>query len=178
VDAFTGQGLKVSGGTGTEKRDWGRFFLLIATAMAYREQRPPAHNTPSGKELTEELRALARQLRVVSTLAGWSYAMRYLREEKPEPGQDLFLIVLDTEKHIFNWTPFNKSQMKIAQEEYLKKEQEIQSVPGSQAVLVSVDSIDALRAAYPNYYADTGQFVEALDEALGLEGAGRWDVGI
>lgn len=34
------------------------------------------------------------------------------------------------------------------------------------AVLVWVDSINALRAAYPNYYADTAAFIQALDVAL------------
>jgi hypothetical protein len=35
------------------------------------------------------------------------------------------------------------------------------------AVLVWVGSISDLRAAYPNYYADTREFIEALDHALG-----------
>src|SRR5215472_18078081 len=46
--------------------------------------------------------------------------------------------------------------------------------PGVQTVLVSVDSMDAIREAYPNYYADTGDFVAALEEAI----KGVKDVGI
>ena len=34
------------------------------------------------------------------------------------------------------------------------------------AVLVWVDSVSDLRTAYPNYYADTREFIEALDYAL------------
>ncbi len=35
------------------------------------------------------------------------------------------------------------------------------------AVLVWVRSANDLRAAYPNYYADTSEFIEALDAGLG-----------
>src|SRR2546427_10228515 len=63
VDAFTGHGLKVSGGTGTEKKDWGRFFALMSSAIACRENCPIVPNTPSTEEeLIRELRALAQQL--------------------------------------------------------------------------------------------------------------------
>src|SRR6266446_5577348 len=40
------------------------------------------------------------------------------------------------------------------------------------AVLVWVNSVKALRAAYPNYYADTTAFLEALSVALQQERAG------
>jgi hypothetical protein len=34
------------------------------------------------------------------------------------------------------------------------------------AVLVWVNSARDLKAAYPNYYADTGAFIKALNQAL------------
>ena len=34
------------------------------------------------------------------------------------------------------------------------------------AVLVWVDSVRELKTAYPNYYADTGEFINALNLAL------------
>jgi hypothetical protein len=34
------------------------------------------------------------------------------------------------------------------------------------AVLVWVKSVADLKAAYPNYYADTGEFIDALNEAI------------
>ena len=43
---------------------------------------------------------------------------------------------------------------------------QLESTPGSQAVLVSADSMQAVRAAYPNFYADTSAFVKALHEAI------------
>ena len=39
-------------------------------------------------------------------------------------------------------------------------------VPGSEAVLVSVESVDALRRAYPNYFLDTKVFLAAVETAI------------
>jgi hypothetical protein len=45
----------------------------------------------------------------------------------------------------------------------------LETTPGVQAVLVSADSLEAVRAAYPNFYADTTAFVQALNEAIADE---------
>ena len=39
-------------------------------------------------------------------------------------------------------------------------------MPAGQAVLVAADSLQSLKRAYPNYYLDTGRFVEYLDQLL------------
>jgi hypothetical protein len=166
VDAFTGQGLKVSGGTGTEKKDWGRFFALMSSAIACREKCPMVPNTPSTEEeLIPELKALAQQLNVVSTLGGWTYAMKSLGI-KADPDAVLFLLILDTAKYEYTWQAFKRSQIKEAQRAYLNVEKRLESIPGSQAVLVSADSMEAVRAAYPNFYADTSAFIRAFHEAI------------
>jgi ppGpp synthetase/RelA/SpoT-type nucleotidyltranferase len=169
VDAFTGQGLKVSGGTGTEKKDWGRFFALMSSAIACREKCPMVPNTPSTEEeLIRELKALTQQLNVVSTLGGWTFAMKSLGV-KTAPDAVLFLLILDTAKYEYTWQAFKRSQIKEAQKAYLNVEKKLESTPGSQAVLVSADSMEAVRAAYPNFYADTSAFVRALNEAIAGE---------
>jgi hypothetical protein len=167
VDAFTGKGLKVSGGTGTEKKDWGRFFALMSSAIACREKCPMVPNTPATEaELVPELRALTEQLQVVSTLAGWTYYMKSIGEEA-EPDDVLFLLALDPEERTYSWKGFKRSQIKQAQREYLDVEKGFKLRPGNQAVLVAADSMEAVRAAYPNFYADTGEFARALREAIG-----------
>jgi hypothetical protein len=40
-------------------------------------------------------------------------------------------------------------------------------ISGSPYDLVSVDSMAALRRAYPNYFLDTKRFVEELERAIG-----------
>jgi len=124
-------------------------------------------NTPATEaELIPELRALSEQLRVVSTLAGWTYYMKSIGEEA-EPDDALFLLALDPEERTYSWKGFKRSQIKQAQAEYLDVEKGFKLRPGNQAVLVAADSMEAVRAAYPNFYADTGEFVRALREAIG-----------
>jgi hypothetical protein len=134
--------------------------------MALKEKTALVPNTPSDKkQLLQELKQIADRLHVMETLAGWSYAMSYL-EEKARVEDAVFIISLDTNQRVFRWNGFKKTDMKKAQEEYLAREKSIQSTPGVQVVLVSVDSMDAIRAAYPNYYADTREFVFALEQAI------------
>jgi hypothetical protein len=48
----------------------------------------------------------------------------------------------------------------------LEVEKKLKEVPNSDAVLVSVDSMETLRRAYPNYFLDTGVFVDVMEEIL------------
>jgi len=91
--------------------------------------------------------------------------MKDLGEGAP-PGAALFLLTLDTEQYTYKWVPYRQARIKQAQQDYLAAEEEIQSTPGRQAVLVSADSMDAVRVAYPNFYADTRAFIYALQNAL------------
>jgi hypothetical protein len=45
-------------------------------------------------------------------------------------------------------------------------ESEFKSDPNKDVVLVSIDSISALKKAYPNYFADTVDFIATLHEVL------------
>ena len=75
------------------------------------------------------------------------------------------LLALDTSKNTVGVTGFqdrNEASKAIAEIEKSKR-------TDIDAVLVWVSSIRRLRVAYPNYYADTEKFIDALDSALALE---------
>ena len=73
VDAFTGQALKTSAGTGSERKNWGRFFALISSAIAIREKRPPVPDYAQPTDLFSWMNSnLAHQLKVEPKLRGWS----------------------------------------------------------------------------------------------------------
>ncbi len=48
---------------------------------------------------------------------------------------------------------------------YLNFEKEARQNPSLQVVLVSVDSLSALKDTYPNYYLDTTAFLQAVRKA-------------
>ena len=162
VSIFTGQALKSSGG----EADWRRFFALMSSAIAIRERQPLVPGTPTNPaELVEELRALTDKLNVVNALQGWSYALKQL-PTKNVTDAVAFLVVLDTVAYTLATTGFKKEELPKASEAYLAVEKATAAKPGTQAVLVSLDSVHALRSAYPNYFLDTNAFVTALKFAI------------
>jgi hypothetical protein len=162
VALFTEQALK--SGAGEEK--WHRFFALMSSAIALREKQPLVPNTPANKvELTEALRQAAMELNVAQMMAGWSVA---LTRVPPRNIIDAvaYLIVLDTAAQTFNVRGFKVSELEQASEAYLEIEKRTAANPAIQGVLVSLDSVHAIRKAYPNYYVDNLAFLQALNFAL------------
>jgi ppGpp synthetase/RelA/SpoT-type nucleotidyltranferase len=162
VSFFTGQALKASAG----EAEWHRFFSLMSSSLALRERQPIVPDTPPSKsELVDELRLLTTKLNVVNALHGWSFALRQL-PAKNVTDAVAFLIVLDTVAYTLATTGFKKEELPKASEAYLAVEKATASNPGIQAVLVSLDSVHAIRTAYPNYFLDTNAFVTALKIAI------------
>jgi Region found in RelA / SpoT proteins len=162
VAIFTGQALKSGGGA----EDWARFFVLMSTAIALREKQPPVPDAPADKEqLITELRQAAQDLNVEELMSGWSFALTRL-PPKNVTKATAFLVVLDTSKHTFQTTGFRMEELEKASEAYLAIEKQTASNPNIQGVLVSLNSVHAIRTAYPNYYVDTSAFIRALRFAI------------
>ena len=159
VTAFTRAPLKFGGGPA----DWRRFFSLVGTMFALQEGTPPVPDTPSNSdELRIELRRLMGLLRVRKRLRGWTKALSVLPRKEMADARWI-LLVLDVDADTIRTTGFTDPKKAV------KAVTEIESSPEAthlDAVLVSVNSIQSLRAAYPNYYADTAAFVKALNAAL------------
>jgi ppGpp synthetase/RelA/SpoT-type nucleotidyltranferase len=159
VQTFTGQALKSRIKEGDP--DWLRFFSLMGSAIAMREKCPLVPGTPVKKaELVEEIRTLSDRLSVEHVLTSWGIAVNKLTDSQGEAV--VFLLVLDSEAKTLNTRPFKKDELALASEAYLQVEKETQGRPNLQAVLVSVESVEALREAYPNYYMDTTAFIQAM----------------
>ena len=63
-------------------------------------------------------------------------------------------------------TGFKLHELAQAEAEYAHAKKYAKEHPGTDAVLVAVDSVAALQRAYPNYFADTRVFVELMKQAL------------
>jgi hypothetical protein len=160
VDTFTGQALKSSLGD----KSWERFFALMGSAIAIREDRPLVPGTPTGLALGAELKSLADELNVINVMTGLGTAIPRITADAPEDAY-AFLLVLDPEAKSISITPYGQQNLFEANEEYARIEKETQGGQ-AQAVLVSVDSIATLQSAYPNYYLDTSAFVEVVKHAI------------
>lgn len=158
VTTFTREPLKFGAGP----IEWRRFFSLMGSALALREGTALLENTPHvEQELKRELKAVASELRVTYRLRGWADALRTLPRKQIKNFKYLLLVLNITENTIAVRGFQNR---RAAGEAIAEMEQSKRT--DLDAVLVWVNSIKNLRAAYPNYYADTTAFLEALTVAL------------
>jgi Region found in RelA / SpoT proteins len=157
VDLFANEKLKI--GQGSQK--WSRFFALASSVFARRENGPLVPDTPT--ESTEELRALWSELHVVRRLNGWMTAMNFI---EPNIEGVTYLLTLDVAQRTIVIAPFGPPYIALANDAYAVAEEENRHNPDRNSVLVSVDKIGDLKKSFPNYYADTADFLRALAEDL------------
>lgn len=166
VGAFSGQALKSSEGSDR----WLRFFALMGTVLAELEGLPPVPKTPtSASALRRELAQAATELDAVARLDAYSRMLRIL-EGHVRNGQaryfHIYLEVLPDSARL-RWNEYAPDERAEAIRAYEEVESAIQRFPGAETVLVAVDSVAALRRAYPNYFADTRMFAAELKKAIG-----------
>jgi hypothetical protein len=164
VGTFIQQALKSSQG----EEDWLRFFALMGTAIAFREHSPPVPGTPPNRrELKEELRHLAQQLNVENRLQTFGAALRTVETAGAPKKAHYFLLTLDPAANSVTVKAYRYHELERATSDYLTTERAIaEQGTGADAVLVSVESMDSLRRAYPNYFLDTDAFVKAVKQAV------------
>jgi len=158
VTTFTRTPLKFGAGP----VEWRRFFSLMGSALALREGTELVPGTPQTEsELIGELRDATKALKVRQRLRGWTNALRTLPRKGIQQRFRWLLLVLDTTQNTINVTGYKnraEAEEKVAEIEQSKRED-------LDAVIVWVRSISELRTAYPNYYADTREFLNALNVA-------------
>jgi len=158
---FTKQALKAGEGDSDIKR----FFTLVSSLLALEEQKPLVPNTPNNiDEILEEIKELDVKNHFVDMLS----AIRVAVESKN--GTDLkrqgyYILILNYSKRLLRIKFFMPSQSEEANETYTQIERN-RAESQIDAVLVSVSSFQILKAAYPNYFSDIGEFVEILSSYL------------
>ena len=162
VGTFVGEALKSSWGP----ENWLRFFALMGSAIAFRENRPLVPDTPTERTvLAEELKHYVAILNVTHRLQAYGNALRKVQQSASQDDH-LYLLKLDPVANQLTVTGYSLRNLAQAQREYAEAEKEVRDNPGRDAVLVSVDSLASLQKAYPNYFADTGIFLQLVDQAL------------
>lgn len=161
---FTKQALKSNQG----RHEWLRFFACMSTYFALRENSPPTPGTPNDlNELRKEVIELNNLLHVVPVLQSYTVTARKTGEQR---GKKYFLVHLDPHAQLVKYYGYRHDESEKANLAYTRLEAKLANQPDAQVVLVSVDSIRALRRAYPNYFLDTSRFVKEVE--LFMAGAG------
>jgi hypothetical protein len=114
--------------------------------------------------LFRELRELVKKLDVIDRLTTYGAAVQVVEQEiGPKKGHTFLLELNISEKTL---VARSYQDPLVATDAYSAIERAIEGEPGKDAVLVSVESVAALRRAYPNYFLDTRAFLESVEEAI------------
>jgi hypothetical protein len=108
-----------------------------------------------------ELRKAASDLKVQQRLRGWADGLRTLPQKHLKNFKWL-LLSLNTTENMISVTGYQNRQEAVQ----VVAEIETSKRPDIDTVLVWVNSVKRLRNAYPNYYADTKQFLDALGTSI------------
>ena len=163
VGTFIRQALKSSQG----EAEWLKFFALMGTATAYLEGTAPVADTPQQvQDLVQQLRRISLQLDVINRLRAYGDALRQI-EDVPA-GTYYTILELDPAERTVSIRGYSRRELTRAQDAYVDAEKLIAERPGAEVVLVSTDSVAALRKAYPNYFLDTRLFIELVEAAFQL----------
>jgi hypothetical protein len=146
-----------------------KFFLLMSSAIAFREKCAPVPNTPTDKnELLKELRSLVEQEKIIESLRAWSSAVAVTQNPTRKKEDAFYLLKLDVVAGQLEIVSFRKQELQKAENACRIAEKSAGS--NIDVVLVSVADLDDLPKAYPNYYADTSLFIRAIEDEIGSKG--------
>ena len=160
IGTFLDQALKSSEGP----QEWLDYFKLVGAAFSLLERAPVAAAyayIPEG-DIYKAVSARTEQLEVKRKLGAFAIAANTI-ETRQSQG-NYHLVVLNAESKTVEIRSFGQRRLEEASSAYADAEQASALNKNVQAVLVSTNSIDALKRAYPNYFLDTRQFSAALQK--------------
>jgi putative GTP pyrophosphokinase len=139
--------------------EWGRFFKLMGAIFSEEEGTSARVEGVTGthKEVREEAATLARDMNVIDRLAHFGQLF-HLPVQLNKAA--FYLMVMRPKTKQLEVTGFKVDQIQQAVQIYSHTEEAMRNSPGAQVVLVSAGSVQALKKAYPNYYADTTIFIQ------------------
>lgn len=158
---FTKQALKAGQGDEYIKR----FFVLVSSLFALREEYPVIPGTFADEEkLIYEIKEINKKYHLVEMLRAIRVALDH-EDGKKFDKQGYYVLILNYNIHRLRIRYFMPSQIDEANTLYTQIESNRRAT-GIDAVLVRAASFGMLKAAYPNYFADIGKFIEFVENYL------------
>lgn len=158
MGTFLDHSLKSS--EGPEK--WLDFFTLASSAFAILESTPriSKFNHMSDQETFEELLKQEQELDVLNKLTGFRVAARHIKDDKKK-GQ-YHLVILDLDNMMARIQSYESREIQQANIDYSLVEARVNEGENLQVVLVTSESIKALKKAYPSYFLDAELFAKQI----------------
>ena len=162
VSFMTGEPMKFD----ESPSDWKDFFKLISSAFAIKENCPPIEPVDDRQNLYVEILKKEAELEVMKKLTSWAITLDFIKRFKKTTGEKakFFLLELDIGGRVLRAQSFTRKSKERAIKEYAELEKRHRGKDDYDVVLIGAETIKGLKKAYPNYFADTEDFILELEE--------------
>lgn len=142
--------------------EWLDFFKIVSSLFAIKEQLPvlEEHADRTMESLMVECYEFTNKQNIITILKGLRISARQIEIDQNKG--HYFLINIKIQEMVVQIRTFKKSEFERASNDYLELEKDIKDNENA-VVLVSSNSIRALKKAYPSYFLDTSEFINALE---------------
>jgi len=166
-DFFNKQALKI-GEIDKRSKNWSDFFKLVSSAFAVKENTPLVLGAPPNKEeLYKQIREKEKELNVIKNMSSWATAIRILEAKYSQKAElKYFLLELDIVGEKLAVTGYNENEREKAIEDHARAEKRNRNENEYDVVLVGMENIKDLKEAYPNYFANTEEFLIELKQII------------
>lgn len=143
--------------------EWLDFFKIVSSLFALKEKLPlmDEHAKFTMEELMIKCYNYCEELNILTKLKAIRVSTNKIESDN-FPG-DYYLLNINIKEMNVNIQIFNKNQFEYATNEYIKLEKTINENENA-VVLVSATSIKTLKKAYPSYFLDTSEFIQAIEK--------------
>ena len=172
VDLFTGQALKSNQG----EDDWKRFFKGVSDQFAIMENihlfkfgdidkhQKYLKMVQASKDATAsctETQRLGKKLSVQSKFLAFTNSLKIANEQLARNSVDGYVLIeVNTINTTVRTTLFNRDDSKEASQRYTEAERKAAGTDGLVVALVSATAVGGIKEAYPNYFADSTDFLK------------------
>jgi hypothetical protein len=171
VGAYRSENMK--GGEGSP--EWLRLFALMSAEFAVTEKCAEPPGLPDRAARVREIIELDKILNAADTLENIAHAVKYTENIDPRSEPEYYQIIYDKTNRIVNVYPFYSAV--AGAEAYDASEITAEkSQSGVTSVLVEADSIENLKAAYPNYFGDVQMFRTQLKSIVQGDAAVEYEM--
>lgn len=161
---YTKSNLKSSQGD----KDILRFFTLVSSIFALKEKQPICPNTSNKyQDLIKEIEILDKRNNIIKRLSALQVAINHTSKKINKTKNNYYILLLDYKKGMLRIISFASQKIEKATKAYGQIENNVKlNNEDIDVVLVSANSFDTLREAYPNYFADISEFVNIIRKLL------------
>ena len=175
VDLFTGQALKSNQGN----KDWKEFFASVSKQFAVMEEIHNFSNLYDDKKFGVYLKELnsnndafescintqkySKKLDVVKRFNAFTHSLNIVDGKLEKNSVDGYVLVeVDTKKSTVTTSFYKHEDNKEAEKMYIDAEKRAKESTGLVIALVSTTAVGGIKEAYPNYFADSTDFLKHL----------------